>query len=85
MRFFCEVAYETMKKVCLPLQTLEFSDISRGGQGQNSSNFQRIYLDAIFGNHKAQKTSSFNKKDTFVCIKPNVIMTTPKKNVSKVP
>ena len=35
--------------------------------------------------HKAKKMPSLNKKDTFVWIKPNIIMTTPKENVSKVP
>ena len=30
MRFLCEIAHETVEKVCLPLQTLEFKEISWG-------------------------------------------------------
>ena len=28
--FLCEIAHETVEKVCLPLQTLEFKEISWG-------------------------------------------------------
>ena len=28
--FLCEIAHETVKKVCLPLQNLEFKEISWG-------------------------------------------------------
>jgi len=30
VRFLCEIAHETMEKVFLPLQTLEFKEISWG-------------------------------------------------------
>ena len=30
VRFLSEIAHETTKKVCLPLQTLEFKDVGRG-------------------------------------------------------
>ena len=30
VHFLCEIAHKTAKKVCLPLQTLEFKEISWG-------------------------------------------------------
>ena len=30
VHFLCEITHETMEKVCLPLQTLEFKEISWG-------------------------------------------------------
>ena len=30
MHFLCEIARETLEKVCLPLQTLEFKEIGWG-------------------------------------------------------
>ena len=30
LRFLCEIAHEMAEKVCLPLQNLEFKDISWG-------------------------------------------------------
>ena len=42
-------------------------------------------MDSIFGNHEAKNTSSLNTKYIFVWIQLNIIMTTPKENVSKVP
>ena len=65
MRFLCKIAYETMKKFFLPLQTLEFKEVGWGWQINDSGNIQRIYLDAIFGYHKAKQTSRLNAKNTF--------------------
>ena len=44
-----------------------------------------INLDSILRNHKAQKMSHINAKNTFVWIESYVIMTTSQKNVSKMP
>ena len=85
VRFLYEIAHETVEKVFLPLQTLEFKDGGWGWYINDGGNLQRINPDAIFGYHKAKKESSFKKKDTFVWIQSYIIMTTPKESVSKVP
>ena len=52
VHFLSEIAHETVEKVCLPLQNLEFKDVGWGWYVNDSGNLQRIDLDAIFGYHK---------------------------------
>ena len=83
VRFLCEIAHETVEKVFLPLQNLEFKEICWGWQIENGGNFQRINLDAIYGYHKAQQTSHLNVKNTFMWIEQYIIMMTSEEYVSK--
>ena len=82
VRFLSEIAHETVEKVCLPLQTLEFKDVGWGWQINDSCNLQRIDLDAIFGYHKGKQTSRLNAKNTFMQIEPYIIMTASQEYVS---
>ena len=54
VHFLNEIAHETVEKVFLPMQTLEFKYIGWGWYINDSGNLQRIDLDAIFGYHKAK-------------------------------
>ena len=81
--FLSEIAHETAEKVCLPLQTLEFKDGCWGWYINDSSNFQRIDLDAIFGYHKSKQTSRLNAKNTFMWIELYIIMMASQEHVSK--
>ena len=83
MCFLNEIAHETVEKVFLPLQTLEFKDVGWGWQINDGDNIQRI--DAIFGYHKSKQMSRLNTQNPFMRIELYVIMTTSQKNVSKMP
>ena len=83
MHFLSKIAHEMVEKVCRPLETLEFKDIGWGWKINDSSNLQRIDLDAIFGYHKAKQTSCLNAKNTFMQIELYIIMTASQEYVSK--